>query len=40
MFLLFFVGLDDEPPPLRVVLGRLEPTCMVDELGGADGLGS
>ena len=40
MFLLFFVGLDDEPPSLGVVLERLEPTWMVDELGGSDGFGS
>ena len=35
-----FVGLDDKPPPLGVVLGHLEPACMVDELDGSDGFGS
>ena len=36
-FLLFFKGLDDEPPPLGVVFERLKSACMVEELGWSDG---
>ena len=38
-FLLCFEGLDDEPPLLGVVFDRLEPTCLVEELGWSDGFG-
>lgn len=36
--LLFFVGLDDEPPPFGVEWGHFEPACMFEEVGWYDGL--
>ena len=34
--MLFFEDLDDEPRPLGVVFGRLEPACLVEELDWSD----
>ena len=39
MCLLFFKGLDDVPPPLKVVFVLLETACMVEEVGWFNGFG-